>query len=443
MADSPATPVQLAVILGAARSGTTLLRALLDAHPEIGCPAEAGLPGLIGGTRRVWQTVCASDMATAGQVDTAPPKPEDGPVQLQVLPLPGEAEAEIRRTAQSVMAYYCGSHGKRVYCDKSLDAVHHLPAVHAAFPDCRYIVIVRHVMDTIASGLEASPWGFNAFGYMPFVQASPDNTVLALARYWEMQVSCAVGWMEKHGDQCYRVTYEGLVNDPSEALAGICRFLGVGHEPRVLADALERVSAFAGPGDYKLPFTREIHSRSIGHGKRVPVGLIPPPLVERLNELLAVFGYPPLTSAWNAEASTATRVGASASQAALKRAMTWVEAEPWEFDLESVAIVADDDVTLRWIVDLPNGVIRPGDGDVELVVMGAADDIAEMLRAPASLGSLLRAGRIRTMSAEGVDERRLDLPRLLLGLCSRLTTSVQGRGAVVHDGRKRKTSAGM
>jgi hypothetical protein len=443
MASSRASPVQLAVILGAARSGTTLLRALLDAHPEIGCPAEAGLPGFIGGTRRLWQTVCASDMATAGRGDAMPPKSEEGPVQLQALPLPEEAETEIRRAAQSVMAYYCGPHGKRVYCDKSLDAVHHLPAVHAAFPDCRYIVLVRHVMDTIASGLEASPWGFNAFGYMPFVQASPDNIVLALARYWEMQVSGAVGWMEKHGDQCHRVTYEVLVNDPTKALADICRFLGVGHEPGVLAGALERVSAFAGPGDYKLPFTRAIHSRSIGRGKRVPVALIPPPLVERLNELLAVFGYRPLTSAWNAEASTVTRVGASASQAALKRAMTWVETEPWEFDLDSVAIVADDDPSLRWIVDLAHGVIRPGDGDVELVVMGAADDIAEMLRAPANLGSLLRAGRIRTMSADGVDERRLDLPRLLLGLCSRLTARVQGGGAVVHDRRKRKTPSGL
>jgi hypothetical protein len=33
---------RLAVIVGAARSGTTLLRLILDSHPEIGCPPEAG-----------------------------------------------------------------------------------------------------------------------------------------------------------------------------------------------------------------------------------------------------------------------------------------------------------------------------------------------------------------------------------------------------------------
>jgi hypothetical protein len=52
---------ELVLILGAARSGTTLLRSLLDAHPDIGCPAEAALPQLISHTRRVWATVCSSE----------------------------------------------------------------------------------------------------------------------------------------------------------------------------------------------------------------------------------------------------------------------------------------------------------------------------------------------------------------------------------------------
>ena len=35
---------RLAFIVGVARSGTTLLRLLIDAHPEVGAPAETGYP---------------------------------------------------------------------------------------------------------------------------------------------------------------------------------------------------------------------------------------------------------------------------------------------------------------------------------------------------------------------------------------------------------------
>src|SRR5258707_3173698 len=52
-------PPELALIVGPARSGTTLLRLILDAHPEVGCPAEAGLPSLMSHMASVWMTVQA------------------------------------------------------------------------------------------------------------------------------------------------------------------------------------------------------------------------------------------------------------------------------------------------------------------------------------------------------------------------------------------------
>jgi len=47
----------LVVVVGATRSGTTLLRLLLDSHPEIGARAEAGIPNLISNLCRVWQMI--------------------------------------------------------------------------------------------------------------------------------------------------------------------------------------------------------------------------------------------------------------------------------------------------------------------------------------------------------------------------------------------------
>ena len=98
-------------------------------------------------------------------------------------PLPDATRKWIRVTTDSAMRRYCDRAHKSLYVDKSLDSVFHLDLVRQVYPDLRCILAFRHVMDTIASGVEAQPWGFQAYGYAPYVQASPGNTVAALAHY--------------------------------------------------------------------------------------------------------------------------------------------------------------------------------------------------------------------------------------------------------------------
>jgi protein-tyrosine sulfotransferase len=407
---------ELILILGAARSGTTLLRSLLDAHPEIGCPAEAGLPALISHARRVWATVCASD-------DPSPKDPlgaaalEMAPTEA-VMPLPMHAEREIRRTARAMMKFYCRRDGQRIYCDKSLDTAQHLPAVYHSFPNTKCIILVRHVMDTIASGLEASPWGFNAFGYGPFVQASPDNTVMALARYWEMQVSLALKWEANRSESCHRVRYEDLVTNPAETLSGVFEFLEVDHDMSVLVRGFSQFSASSGPGDYKLAFTRTVSTGSVGRGKQVPVGMIPPPLIERLNELLEQLGYLRLTAAWNAEPRPGNSVPES-SRRQLVELMESMQDGEWTFDIESVAIVADDDTDLRWVVEPRSAIVRQGDGEVDVAITGAAEDLVRMMRGEANIGVLMRSGRIRHITAGAPSDAPIDMPRVISSFVDR------------------------
>ena len=58
-----------------------------------------------------------------------------------------------------------------VFCDKSLTTVDHLASVSRCYPKASYIFLYRYPLDLIASGIEASRWGFNAFGFAPYVGA--------------------------------------------------------------------------------------------------------------------------------------------------------------------------------------------------------------------------------------------------------------------------------
>lgn len=398
----------LALIVGAARSGTTLLRLMLDNHPEIGCPAEAGIPSLISTLGRVWWTIDA-DQTRSGTGDPPALKEERlqplGNDQLALMgappELPPKARDETQRAALAVMRHYCERNGKHVYCDKSLDSVYHLEAVRQTFPDARYVLLFRHVMDTVASGIEASPWGFHAYGYLPFVQHSPDNLVAALVNYWLTHVDGALRWEDSHPELCHRIRYEDLVTAPEEVLVRLFGFLGVGTDVSVLETAFEKAAAAGGPGDYKVTFTSNVDARSIGHGKRVPVGMIPPPLLDRLNATLTVLGYEPLMKTWNAEPLARAGGGGAwgARLADLMRNSHPRALTDGNGAMGSFAVVAEDAADLRWVIEASGGTIRQGEGEVESVVTGTAEDLALLLSGEVNPGVLLRSGRIRHLTA--------------------------------------------
>ena len=159
LATLPADDLQPVFLVTAGRSGSTLLRLILDEHPEIGCPGETGLPSLIGHLANVWHTI-ASDVERA-----------------HVEVMSAEVKAAVRAAASAPMRFYIEAEGKRVFADKSLETAWYLPAVHDIFPEAKFLLLFRHVMDVVASGVSASPWGFQAFGYAPYVARSVDNFV--------------------------------------------------------------------------------------------------------------------------------------------------------------------------------------------------------------------------------------------------------------------------
>jgi hypothetical protein len=89
-------------VLCGGRSGSTLLRFLLDAHPELACPPETNLPGM------------AAQLATVRSlISGAPLSKERGDEPPEI---PDDAIRGVRRTLDDMLGSYLSRHRKRRLC---------------------------------------------------------------------------------------------------------------------------------------------------------------------------------------------------------------------------------------------------------------------------------------------------------------------------------------
>jgi Sulfotransferase family len=189
------------VILTAARSGSTLLRFILDAHPDLACPPESGLGTACSAMARV-----RSVLTSTSHHDGESPR-EDAPVNL----VDPSAAAAIRHALEGYYSDYLRSKGKVRWCEKSLDNFMYAGLIGQVFPDARFICLYRHCMDVIASGVETSPWGLRGFGFGEFAAQYSGNSVAAIAGYWYNVARAMLAFEKENPERCLRIRYEDMV----------------------------------------------------------------------------------------------------------------------------------------------------------------------------------------------------------------------------------------
>src|SRR5262249_37855142 len=299
----------LVFVVCAGRSGSTLLRFLLDAHPDLACPPETRLPAMCAQLATVWQQLAGAPA----------PKDQNQP------PVPGLAVAGIRQTVNLMIGPYLAQRGKRRYCDKSLGAAEHVGVLREVFPGARFVCLYRHPMDVIASGIEACPWGLTGFGFDGYAAVSPGNAVKALAQFWADNTAQILAAEELLGERAHRVRYEDLVADPEGVADGIFRFLGARPARGISAACFAPERERLGAGDHKIWHTTRISADSVGRGWAVPAEMMGPALMAAVNELAGKLGYAPVDEDWGIAAvppdvrlpgTSTTAIGATATGAA-------------------------------------------------------------------------------------------------------------------------------
>lgn len=301
----PGPAAEPVFVLCGGRSGSTLLRFLLDSHSLLACPPETNLPGIAAQLATVWSLI-----------EGAPLSAERGD---QPPEIPEAAIDGVRRAMDEMIGSYLARRGKQRYCDKSLGTAPSAELLLRIYPEAKFVCLYRHPMDMIASGIEACPWGLNGYGFDPYITGTPGNAVLALARYWVDNTAAVLAAERRFPASCLRVRYEDLVADPEDTAARLFQFLEVPPEPGISARCLLAGRERFGPADYKIWHTAQITRDSVGRGWTIPAGMIPEAIAAQVNQLTGELGYLPVDGAWGTAVLPADMRMTGASPAGLSR----------------------------------------------------------------------------------------------------------------------------
>jgi protein-tyrosine sulfotransferase len=262
------------------RTGSTLLRLILDSHPEIYCPDEVRLGHVVRALYHANEGLheCVADPASGEQA---------APENVAIV--------ETRRMVCELMGAAAQRQGKTLWCEKSPGNLGNMKLIASVLPDARYLLLHRHCLDMTLSCLRQSTYGFHLAVVEDYVRKDHKDFVGAVILAWVEKTAELLRFEGEHGERCHRLRYEDLVAAAEESVNRLCEFLRVPFSPSLLAGVFSSPRyQRQGCGDAAVRYSQGIVDSSIGSGTELGPALsrVPWDLLQRMNELLTRLGYP-------------------------------------------------------------------------------------------------------------------------------------------------------
>ncbi len=210
-------------VVGCGRSGTTLLRAMLDAHSELAIPGESHfLTEVIENRRRYdGDGGFATERFVADLVESErfllwglPPD------DLQCALASSEA-LDLAGAIRVLYDLYAERHGKQRYGDKTPNHVLNIPLLTDLLPEACFVHLIRDGRDVALSLIEVPHWG-------------PTDVGTAALRWRQFVEAGREGARQIEPGRYIELRYEELVLSPEEPLRRVCDLVGLRFEPAML-----------------------------------------------------------------------------------------------------------------------------------------------------------------------------------------------------------------
>ncbi len=200
------------IIGGCARSGTTLMRVMLDSHKNIYCGPETGL--------LYTKTINNNKLRNISrQLDV----PYD-----TLLKIKNNSISNIQ-FIENIFTTLQENAEKKRWGEKSPLNVLHLARIFKYFPNGRFIHLIRDGRDTSCS-LKHFPNTRVVNGEV--IQLDTNNPLDKCIKRWVHDVKKGLEWRED--SRYYEVKYEDLISEPETILRGVLNFLDEPWDDNVL-----------------------------------------------------------------------------------------------------------------------------------------------------------------------------------------------------------------
>jgi Sulfotransferase family len=214
-------------IVGCARSGTTLVHRIVDAHPEI-----AITPEMHWITRHFKSRngLVASELVSELTGHKRFAQFEIPREQFEGLLGSGEA-VPYPTFLRRVFGLYGKIKNKPLVGNKTPAYVRRIPTLHALWPEAKFVHIIRDGRDVCLSVLNWKKAERTAGRYASWEEDPVSTTAL----WWERKVRKAREDGAALGPGLYQETlYEDLVEDPERECKRLCEFLGVPYDDAMI-----------------------------------------------------------------------------------------------------------------------------------------------------------------------------------------------------------------
>lgn len=270
------------VILGHPRSGTTLLRRLLNGHHNISCPGETHLLSACARFLHSEKTAEGMDMGVLSGLSFAGFEEED------VL-------EELKKMALGFYTRYAEKKGTQWWAEKTAVDAFFIDEIERVFGDSVYFVgIVRHGLDVAVSCKDfTDATGVYLENFHTYVRQYL-QPLEAFSHSWLDVNSNLIAFCERHPENAILCRYEDLVDSPQEILGAILNFIGEPFDHDMITSGLNNLEDL-GFSDHKCFQKNKISHASKKRWQGLPQKQISL-LANIINPLLMQIGYEPIES---------------------------------------------------------------------------------------------------------------------------------------------------
>jgi len=382
-------------IICTGRSGSTMLRYILDSHDKIDAPHELHLGPMIKEMTRVVRLI--HEIGVAENID------------LEDL-----VNKEVNSLVDSIIR---AKFKNEIWCDKSVSSIDYIDEIMQVFPKAKYIFLYRDCLDFVHSALEVSKFGFEGFYFEEFILKTPKNLVNGLVNFWNTQTEKRIKLVKNQRHSIHQIKYEDIVKNPSDTLKPLFHFLGLAYSDKLLENIFSKFRP--GKGDIKVQSSGSILDMT-GKGRDVPLKYIEKETFKKMNAILKQIGYPEIDSNYNYSGDGISKP-VEIDQDSVDRMFKYFESRfenipcPTELENYKISIEISGVKERPWSLDFQNKAIyrnQNGQKDITFKLKVRADSLLKIVDKELNISWAYNQGMIET---NGTDQQLNEVGKYFFG----------------------------